>query len=52
MILDCGRAAPQPASVEAVQWRPEQINRFIRSWLAKGAVDADLRGTGNRPDPS
>jgi hypothetical protein len=52
MILDCGRAAPQPASTEAVQWRPEQINRFIRSWLANGAVDAAPRGTGNRAGPS
>ncbi|MGO4126888.1 sulfatase-like hydrolase/transferase [Inquilinus sp. YAF38] len=51
MILDCGRAAPQPASTDAVQWRPEQINRFIRSWLAN-AVDADPWGTGNGADPS
>ncbi|MGF6228371.1 phosphoglycerol transferase MdoB-like AlkP superfamily enzyme [Inquilinus ginsengisoli] len=52
MILDCGRAAPLPASTDAVQWRPERINRFIRSWLATGAVDADLRGTESRPGPS
>ncbi|MGK9235601.1 LTA synthase family protein [Inquilinus limosus] len=36
MILDCGRAAPRPGIQEAapVQWRPEQINGFIRSWIA------------------
>jgi phosphoglycerol transferase MdoB-like AlkP superfamily enzyme len=36
MILDCGRAAPRPEGGGAVpvQWRPEEINRFIRSWLA------------------
>jgi hypothetical protein len=36
MILDCGRAAPKEGGAGAapVQWRPEAINRFIRSWLA------------------
>ncbi|WP_343717127.1 LTA synthase family protein [Inquilinus sp.] len=36
MILDCGRAAPRPEAAAPVQWRPERINRFIRSWLAGG----------------
>jgi hypothetical protein len=33
LILDCGRAAPRPEGAARVQWRPEQIGRFIRSWL-------------------
>lgn len=42
MILDCGRDALRGngESVAPVQWRPEQINRFIRSWLAEGDRDA------------
>jgi len=48
MILDCGRAAPAGGGRAPVQWRPEQINRCIRSWLAKGAIEADLQRNRER----
>lgn len=53
MIVDCGRAAPRPDEGAApVQWRPEQINRFIRSWLHDGAVAVGSAGTDEALDPS